>query len=195
MVLRVFIISLMASSCGAEVDIPDLFIHPQLEPYVDGFRLDAERYTGGWSGLGPVRIIDIVDSFTNDELSKGAVGVCSRKSNSSKARWREIEILRSTFDRYTEQSPHKAKILVYHELGHCVLGRGHAQSPKQIMSAMIPIYRESKLVRWWPEMVERLFRSSSSIEAEALVDSSDSSDSSDYSDSSDVCGLRQAASR
>ncbi|NRA45963.1 MAG: hypothetical protein HRU09_13505 [Oligoflexales bacterium] len=63
-------------------------------------------------------------------LDKDIVGTCTKMEGTSRIGktyiWQEIKILRPHFEESLIEHPNKAKIVVYHELGHCILGLNHS---------------------------------------------------------------------
>src|SRR4051812_38212013 len=82
-------------------------IDPEFMPYVDQFESDAKAHRKAIHVQSNVR-------FGSTDRSKGQVGFCDG--------WGSVTIGREFWDVATE----RARIaLVYHELGHCELGRAH----------------------------------------------------------------------
>ena len=87
-------------------------VDPILAPYVKSFYADAKRFN---AELRPIT----VPVFFVRSLEKDIIGKCYRFTPLN---W--IVISRYFWDR---TQPESRQILIYHELGHCVLGKGHEE--------------------------------------------------------------------
>ena len=67
---------------------------------------------------------DVPGKFV-DKMEGDDVGVCETKTLGGKVLWKRVSILRSAWDSY---SADLRKELVFHELGHCVLGLEHDET-------------------------------------------------------------------
>ena len=104
--LAIRVMLLLAWSCGA----PKGNVAPELEPFWAGFS-EAKAYA--WSVPG-----GFVDSLEGD-----TVGECTFQTDFLGGRhFAKVVFLRSAWDKYSET---EREVLVWHELGHCVLGLGH----------------------------------------------------------------------
>lgn len=132
---------LLLSSCSDSI-IRGPVIDRELMPYVHGFMEDCHRYGADLSAAGQLQRVSMVNDIEGDN-----VGVCwTHMSRSLKLLWY------STIEVTKMGSEIEQQALIYHELGHCVLGLDHV--PDSIMAPFIldkPIL-EAK----WDKLVEGL---------------------------------------
>lgn len=107
------LVSVILYSCSDDEQVSDVNIVPELQPYVDRFLEEGAK-----RGMN----IDLEDSgldiiFEEDISTAEYLGICRYKLGAN-----EIGIDRERWDEATET---RREWLVYHELGHCVLDRGH----------------------------------------------------------------------
>lgn len=67
--------------------------------------------------------IDFVDEFTAPDVKERVVALCYHQDNHIEVRTRHWDTLSDT----------QKEIVVFHELGHCLLGRVHNESKQSIM--------------------------------------------------------------
>jgi hypothetical protein len=158
----------MLSGCGmAEVDrnlgLPSVRQDADLMAFVDEFLGDADE-RGVKVSLYQLRIVEWNDDLTPfiDNLAKPehgfVVGVCdvmkveltSQLNKRSTKTWKEIHIHSSARGSYI----HVQKKLMYHELGHCLLGKDHVDDPTSIMYPFLNPYD----VDTWESKVDELFQ-------------------------------------
>lgn len=87
-------------------------IPPEFQPYVDKFLSDAQAQ--GRTGV-EIKYLDIKFGEIGED---GVDGDCETGFLSTPT----ITIVKRYWDRYPESL---REVLLYHELGHCILGRGH----------------------------------------------------------------------
>jgi len=142
-------LALFLSACGAEIDFIDAdslerkrgqpsHVYARTDTrvlhYVQEFQLDCSRHgqgtrCGGAMGAGEkIIVLPVLEATDQGEL---ALGYCRKRDRwDERASW-SIEIAEEVLD-----DPALAKAVVYHELGHCVLGLDHdAHGDNPIMSA------------------------------------------------------------
>jgi hypothetical protein len=128
---------LAALSCGRQAEVS-----PELAPLWQEFG-ERVAYAGAVQG-----------KFV-DELPEDAVGLCYTRKLADQTLVAEVSLLRSAWDSY---GPGLRKTLVFHELGHCVLGLEHDEAvgeagPESIMFPSVFDMQERE-----DELVERLER-------------------------------------
>lgn len=101
------VLLIILSGCASQT------IDTELESYVDAFEQDSAIYGK------PMQVSSSV-VFT-DSLNPGERGRCTKNETEPN----QVQILKSYWNQADETS---RKVLVYHELGHCELGRDHAAS-------------------------------------------------------------------
>ena len=107
------IIGLTFVGCTAE---NENVIHMELEAYFQSFELEAHNY-----GV-EVSLNDIdISGYIEDIEERGTLGQCKSYSNGSK----EVVIDNFYWSRADDM---EREYLVFHELGHCILGREHHDS-------------------------------------------------------------------
>lgn len=122
--MKLVLIFLFLTSCAGQQDV--LIVASPLRPYYDRFLVEAKRQnvTINTDNL----ILEMVDELQDLEL-----GVCSVNNEI-----RIIKVLSSTWKPLTDAGKEQ---IVYHELGHCGLGRAHLDgtlldgSPRSIMNS------------------------------------------------------------
>lgn len=87
-----------------------IFVEPDLRPYVDQYEKD--------SGTKVVGVTIRFGEIPNEKH----VGICYKTIDPFGGAKREIVIRKEYFDKITEN---QRMVLIYHELGHCYLNRGH----------------------------------------------------------------------
>ena len=128
---------LAALSCGRQAEVS-----AELAPLWQEFG-ERVAYAGAVQG----RFVD--------ELPGDAVGLCYTRRLVDQTLVAEVSILRSAWDNY---GPGLRKTLVFHELGHCVLGLEHDEAvseagPESIMFPSVFDMQERE-----NELIERLMR-------------------------------------
>lgn len=122
-ILRVTIIICALSGCattqemGKEIQAkPNTYIDKEVMPYVKSFESHASKYMYHGFTVGHI-VIKIVDKKEVHRIAKKntSVGVCRRY-------YREVYLSRQFWQNATDI---EKEMLVFHELGHCVLLRGH----------------------------------------------------------------------
>lgn len=128
------------SSCGKE-EAPQA-IHPELQPYVTAFESEAMK-------RGIVVEIDGLNAQIVEGLSSSAP-VCGVSLREDVRGFPAIEIDKDCWETYPESDK---EVLVFHELGHAVLGRSDTDDyldfeikPKSIMTtrSLIKLYNTSE---------------------------------------------------
>lgn len=97
-------------SCNSD---PEVIIDPELQPYVDKFLAEAAQ-RGQTIDLS---LAGLTMAFEEDISTADYSGICRYRIGSN-----EIGIDKEVWGRLEEPSRDR---LIYHELGHCVLDRGH----------------------------------------------------------------------
>ncbi len=121
-------------ACEYEPEILIYSIDPELQPYLDRFYKEAES-------RGLVFEKENLEMKFSDELKEDVCGQClSPKKN--RVGQLTVEINRSG-ECWTAEADLNKEALVFHELGHCLLNRDHANkvfdsgAPKTIMTTYI----------------------------------------------------------
>lgn len=139
---------LLISACG---QAPKFSVDPALEPYVISFYSEASN-----KGKHIQHYSLVVTMDTKGDLqSKGYAGICHLKQGEHP--WVEInQVYWNSAD-----TQHRQQV-VYHELGHCLLGRAHKSNRSidgTIKSLMFPdtSLNTNMLIKYHEEYVNELF--------------------------------------
>lgn len=129
-------------------------IDPAIQPIVDEFLIDAQNH----GALVDIKTISAIEfGSVNNILMQNVIGVCmpliflGERVNSP--------LLRSNRVVVTSEYPansYKFKALIYHELGHCLLGRQHTNDLRSLMYPIISD-NESFYRVFWKDLVHELF--------------------------------------
>lgn len=134
--MRFLILAFLISSCGMDERImPEkphkkqlIFQVEELKPYIDMFERDSAIY-------GDALVVDdLIIGFGEADVEGDdhfTLGVCYRATN------RTPEIVLD-INHWEKMSDTRRMLLVYHELGHCVLNRSHIEE-EDYDSIMNPI--------------------------------------------------------
>lgn len=122
------------SSCGMQQQQGS--VDPEFQPFVNSFIQDAESYNV--TGLDTYTLnVHFVSDFGAQVNPLGETeGECLIGQN-------VVTIRRGYFDSSTET---QRQILLYHELGHCLLGLQHDQN-------VVPVYLGTSIVMYEPESI------------------------------------------
>jgi hypothetical protein len=132
------LLSLLLTGCGMnDVDSVNLRtqIDSQLQPIVREFERDCQV---------AVRVPSITFAEANDLENPTRIGYCD---------WDGSIVLDLSMQ---DEPEHTLRVLLYHELGHCVLGKGHVEQPWQLMSAQQAVRYPDLYWARWPSLVEGL---------------------------------------
>jgi len=133
MAYLLIILSLLVS-CSSRPRI--IQIDPQLRPYYDRFVIESRAH-GKNASISEI-IIEFADLGTNSGLDGSFLnGVCIRQGSSAPT----IEINSASISGYSWQDTddtHK-EMVMFHELGHCVLFRVHTTAETNVNNQVIPV--------------------------------------------------------
>jgi hypothetical protein len=110
--LLIVLLALILAGCGS---VPRLKTDPALEPYVESFKAEARQR--GVLTAPVVAVFDDLRHIVPPVEGKTVLGTCTSGV---------VRIDRSYWLRFTTTDADR-EALMYHELGHCALGRGHAE--------------------------------------------------------------------
>jgi len=108
-VLSLLVIFLF-TSCDQGVTVDS-----QLEPYYESFRVEAEL-----RGIVFDNEIENIDGYLQNIYENGVLGLCNH--DATKEGYPAIFVDKPYWDEATDM---EREFVVYHELGHCFLKRGH----------------------------------------------------------------------
>ena len=164
--MKRFLFIALLIGCGETINDWEDKLYPEYEPYViereepvpsiaaivDDFLYDCgELHGADVSKISKLKYIRYGDPTT--EAKPFRIGVCysNRNKNGSIVKSRiVVEKLKSKI---------RLKALIYHELGHCVMGFPHApQEPYSIMSPAIKS-KDSYYEEHWDDLVEQFCKS------------------------------------
>lgn len=116
--LKVSVMFIALSGCqSSSIEINEnTYMDDEIVEYVDRFEQQGQLYMYAGFKVGHARISIVSDAEVKKvSKNKKAVGVCRRY-------YREILISREYWERSNDMS---REMLVFHELGHCILLRDH----------------------------------------------------------------------
>lgn len=163
------ILALLLSGCGSKptdtyngyvhpsLPLPSIDISPILQPYISEYLDSASLFKVDTSLVDKLRIVEFGTTATDQD--QDVVGVCNTYTRSDTNALAYTKITIST--EYEDQSardatPNLFKALLYHELTHCILLRGHEpQDPEVIMSPILS--NDAFYERNWTQLVNELF--------------------------------------
>lgn len=140
--MLIVLISLFGYSCGDAANIdrlrPKISIESDFQGYVDNFILDSKKYSNG------VEIKSLIMKFTqldenNEEREDNLVilGACYASINHEYLAPLVVIEERYWFDLLDAQK----ELLIYHELGHCLLQREHTEIDFSVMTPSLPDHK------------------------------------------------------
>lgn len=136
-VLTLILITMSTIGCGDAKG----YTHPELRPYVSRFLVDMARYRDPLSvkvAKVQVKVIDIeLATLTN----KTQAGVCLMYSNIPVS----IRVDLKTWSKMTDTAK---EMLIYHELGHCILDREHRNDRTKLGYSNSIMDEEDKIPDW-----------------------------------------------
>lgn len=116
--MKYLLLLLLLTACAKS---PEYTIDPELQPYVDAFTIDAQKH--GIIATVPINVV-------LRSIGQPLYGVCritDRSDISGTSVTRTITINSYWWASATEDSKQD---VIYHEMAHCVLRRGHDNSKK-----------------------------------------------------------------
>ena len=119
-------------------------VDAQLRPYYDQFINDASiRRTRLNTGLETVKLVSEIASPDKDKDTR-IIGVCIWHYYENGVALRNVEIVKSLLS-----DPIQLKLVVYHELGHCLLNLDHTpNNSQQIMDPISDLSSEYASKNW-----------------------------------------------
>ena len=143
---------------------PERFYHPDLIGFANNFISDAARYgviiTDQSKEL--LRVINFSDKL--DTTETGVLASCNRYRGENQAfggvievRWNTIQVLKDATKRYTGESHILLRELLYHELYHCLLNKGHL--PEDVPGIMNPFFQrgDQRAFKDWDGLIADMF--------------------------------------
>lgn len=128
--ILILVVMLIATGCSKGPNN----IEPEFQELFDSFLEDANsrgRYLPDSEGIS-IKMVDFIDpSLASASAGTYIIGFCDGQGN--------VSILRSYWEIHSDPLRDKhigdmaKKALIYHELGHCILGRGHTDNDISIM--------------------------------------------------------------
>ena len=131
--------------------IPNRNIDADFKDIISEFRKDLElhKVTYDATKFDLLKVVTVVDEMPKN-YHKDAVAICRKVKKKNKGffgtrsySWLEIKVDKESYLNYKQHDENKLKILLYHELGHCILDLHHLpQDTVGIMSANIAKIRD-----------------------------------------------------
>jgi hypothetical protein len=143
-----FVLCLVYSSCGRSLagEVPSGYHEPELIKYLHEFRADATDSQVELQSL-------LLRRMTFEEMTPPQVGVCRTYELPVGNRY-EVKAWTEVLIDPDFRFDTRLRALMYHELGHCLLGRGHSETGIMRDTMYPPGYYEEN----WDELVKELFR-------------------------------------
>jgi len=122
--MKLLLLILIASSIGcSKFYLLDGYVYsdPSLEPHVRAYSEFKSEYLGQEKSNYPI-------FFEFDDLNEPTLGRCYRPKDPQFVNNGRVIILDKPF--WDNASYYKREELIFHELGHCDLNRGHTETPE-----------------------------------------------------------------
>lgn len=133
-------------------------VEPDLRPYYDAFTASSSQLGGVLhSGLVDVEWADTLDS---GDVPQGdhTIGLCSYYQYSDGSVASHVQILRQPSDGI-DWDTIQLETVVYHELGHCLLGLGHTPDDSHQIMEPVAIMDDDEIISNWNDLVKYEFNS------------------------------------
>jgi len=145
--------------------MPSIQIDDGLKPYLSEFLDDATRRGVDipQDTIDMLRQIKYVDVLSAGD-APGVVAACSRYyaydqtlEGKNKIRWMIIEVLQAGAAEFTGGNLIYLKELLYHELYHCLLNKGHL--PTGVIGVMSAVLdkNDPRVITEWDQLVDEMF--------------------------------------
>ncbi len=145
--MRLLSLILILSGCARPGLIKTVSINPELKQYVDEFIDEGKRQ-------GNIIIVDNLSVQFTTKLDEDTLGVCLRYSNGTTPHV-QINLLEYQIESYARK-----KVVMFHELSHCILNRSHINTwlGGIVTSIMYPyIERDDMYLNNWDYYMRELF--------------------------------------
>ena len=134
--MKLLILLLLSTSCGAAMSVTPS--DSRLIPYYQMFKMDAVRFNVPLPEKAPLMVV--VEKFNKPNI----IGLCNHTSYVVSIR---EDILKN---------PKQLRMLMYHELGHCMLDRDHTS--KKIGQIMSPTVASAYTEDRWEKLIFNFFK-------------------------------------
>ena len=134
--MKLLILLLLSTSCGAAMSVTPS--DSRLIPYYQMFKADAVRFNVPLPEKAPLMVV--VEKFNKPNL----IGLCNHTSYVVSIREDILKNLK------------QLRMLMYHELGHCMLQRKHTS--KKIGQIMSPSVASAYTEAQWEKLIYNFFR-------------------------------------
>lgn len=148
-------------SPSAKPNIPSRQYDPDLEHFIPEFVADAKSrgVTISSNAVNMLRRVVYVDALSTGG-GPGVMAVCSRyytKTDSQNVKWTIIEVLKGEINLYVDGEPLRLREIIYHELYHCFMNKGHL--PADIPGLMAPTFNKSnqRVYKDWNGLLDEAF--------------------------------------
>jgi hypothetical protein len=128
-IVNLLFVFVLFSSCNKEV--PDIVIQPELEPYFDLFKTEAEK-RGIAFDVNVAKITTEMVNITGDNI----IAQCTRFQD-------QPSVIKVDLAYWNTASLTDREFYLFHELGHCFLNRSH-NNEKDTNGNCISIMHSSK---------------------------------------------------
>ena len=134
--MKLLLLLLLSTSCGAAMSVTPS--DSRLIPYYQMFKMDAVRFNVPLPEKAPLMVV--VEKFNKPNI----IGLCNHTSYVVSIR---EDILKN---------PKQLRMLMYHELGHCMLDRPHTS--KKIGQIMSPTVASAYTEDQWEKLIFNFFK-------------------------------------
>ena len=132
----IFYVALLVGCAGGFLVTP--YVEPDFKEYVNRFNVDYKKYAG--------KTIDKEITVVYGHLDPPTAGYCSVRTQMAGYNW--VTTYKIVIDRdfWLDSPDCQKEILMYHELGHCALGRMHEEEPSVMEPYLITcgVYNDNK---------------------------------------------------
>lgn len=146
--------------------IPEEYFDPSLKPYIAMFVADARKRDVLITdeSVKMLRVLKYVDNLSVVE-DESVIAACSRfnswdetATDRKKVRWNIIEVRREASDNFTGGEEMRLRELIYHELFHCFLNKGHLPDDKDgLMSPNLSSNSDRVYGKSWEQLIDEAF--------------------------------------
>ncbi len=148
-------------SPSVKPDVPSRRFDPELEHFIPEFVEDAKKrgVIISKSSIEMLRRIIYVDHLSV-AAGPGVMAVCSRyyaKSDSANMRWTIIEVLKNEIQQYVDGEPLRLKEVLYHEIYHCFMNKGHLPSGIPGLMAATFSKTNQRVYKDWDGLLDEAF--------------------------------------
>lgn len=147
-----------------DAKVPDRDIDPSLAVFIPEFTKESAQRQHEVSSdeINKLRMFTYVDSFPDDVPPK-VIGLCSHHTSYGKknlkktaTKWLTIGLHKTKVQAYTKGDPLRLREVVFHELFHCFMDKGHL--PEGVVGLMSPsLVKTQRIYKDWGGILDEAF--------------------------------------